>query len=81
MPNRASGTAAERDPAFRHTCHALMPIKRYSKDQTGPNTQLGGVHEGLSRFAYQPGTFGLVNSAPTAAAAKHNPTHNTRTAL
>jgi len=81
IPNKASGRTAARSPVLRHTCQALMPISRYRKDQTGPNTQLGGVHEGLWRFAYQPGTFGLVNIAPTAAAAKHTPTHKTRAAL
>lgn len=42
---------------IRHTANA---ISRYSVVQTGPNTQLGGLNDGLTRPAYQGARFGYV---------------------
>ena len=41
-------------------------ISRYNVVQTGPNTQLGGLNEGLTRLAYQGERLGYVASWPAA---------------
>jgi hypothetical protein len=43
-----------------------MPIRMYSKVQTGPNTQLGGLKEGLFKVLYQESTDSAVNKPPIA---------------
>jgi hypothetical protein len=51
---------------------------RYNADQTGPNTQFGGVQEGLTKPAYQVGIEGVVKSDPTKPAPKHMPIDTAR---
>jgi hypothetical protein len=46
---------------------------RYKADQTGPNTQLGGVQEGFAKSAYQDEIEGFVKIDPISAALKHTP--------
>jgi len=55
---------------FCQTITADIAISRYRMVQTGPNSQLGGVKEGLLRFAYQSGTASRVKSEPIKAAEK-----------
>jgi len=42
-----------------------IPIRTYSVDQTGPNSQSGGVKLGFSKSIYQLAIDGNVKSAPT----------------
>ncbi len=59
-------------PARHQTSHADTAIIRKRSDQTGPKTQLGGVHEGLRMFGYQSLTESAVKAAPIAAVPKHS---------
>ena len=72
------GMDAPARPLGRHTNHAANAIIKYKADQTGPNTPLGGVHEGLIKPAYQLGSEGVVKIEPTNAAPKHIPIHTPR---
>lgn len=47
-----------------HTIYKDMPIKRYNKVQTGPNTQLGGLKKGLFKVKYQVETEETVKTDP-----------------
>jgi hypothetical protein len=49
---------------LRQTKNADIPIRVYSKSQTGAKIQPGGVNEGFCKVAYQVGTFGAVNKEP-----------------
>lgn len=51
-------------PLF-HTRNAAIPINTNRVIQTGENTQLGGVNDGFSKFAYQVPTEVLVKMDPT----------------
>lgn len=53
-----------------HTRYKLNPISKYNTVQTGPNSQLGGLKNGLSSVAYHVAIFGNVTALPTAAATK-----------
>jgi len=49
--------------------YKATPIRVYSVTQTGPNSQLGGLKEGLFKNTYQLEMAGVVKSEPTAPAA------------
>lgn len=49
-----------------------IPKRQYSSVHTGPNTQLGGLKEGLFNKAYQVGTACDVNIPATAPIVKGN---------
>jgi hypothetical protein len=53
-------------------------MSRYSVVQTGPNTQLGGVKEGFTRWAYQVGMAGKVAKDPMAPAKREMLMENMR---
>jgi hypothetical protein len=72
------GIDATARPRLRHTSHAARAIMRYKADQTGPNNQLGGVHGGFAKPAYQVGIEGLVKIEPINAAPKQIPTQTPR---
>jgi hypothetical protein len=54
-------------PAFRHTNHALVAIMRYSNDQTGANSQAGGLNDGFRKRTYHVLTEVDVHTDPTTA--------------
>lgn len=54
--------------SFTHIKNSEIPINRYKKLQTGPNSQLGGLKKGLLRLACHVGMFGVVKKDPTPAA-------------
>ena len=51
------------------TMKSEIPIIRYSKVHTGPNSQLGGLNAGLFNAAYQVGMESIVNTVPIRPAA------------
>src|SRR5512146_800889 len=74
--NSANAGRAPDTPASRHTSHALTAINRYKTDQTGPNTQPGGVSRGLRSPAYHVLTESAVTAEPSHAAPKQRTTKN-----
>lgn len=46
------------------TMYREIPIKRYSNAHTGPNTQLGGLKNGLFKVIYQLETEEMVKMDP-----------------
>jgi hypothetical protein len=58
-----------------HTSHAATPMSTYSSVQTGPNTQLGGFHDGFSSVVnHCPGGKRLPMPPPTTSGnATHRP--------
>jgi len=57
-----------------HTKNSAKPIKMYNSVQTGPNSQSGGVNQGLFNAAYHVEIAGMVTTAPTPPASKGTPT-------
>jgi len=55
-------------PSFQ-TMNSDIPIIRYSTVHTGPNSQLGGLNDGLFNAAYQVGMESIVNIVPISPAA------------
>ena len=51
------------------TIKSEIPIIRYSTVHTGPNSQLGGLNEGLFSVAYHVGIESSVNTVPISPAA------------
>ncbi len=57
----------------RHTKNNAKPIKMYKVVQTGPNTQLGGVNQGLFNVVYHVEIAGVVTSPPIPPTSKGTP--------
>jgi len=55
------------------TKNKAVPTKMNNMVHTGPNTQLGGVNEGLFNAAYHVGMACMVGIAPMMPASKHTP--------
>ena len=52
-PKTANAVFCADEAGNRQTRYNAIPIKTYSKVQTGPNNQLGGLKGGLFKVAYQ----------------------------
>src|SRR5918998_2873566 len=74
-PNNARGRVTNDSLWRRHTNHPAIAIPRYSTDHTGPNSQFGGVKEGLTKLPYHSGIEGVVKVDPTSAAPKQAATN------
>src|SRR6185295_16495836 len=68
--NSVSSARPPSIPLRRQTSQAATAIAKYNAVQTGPKSQLGGVHDGFRRPAYHLGISGLVATEPRPAAAK-----------
>jgi len=60
---------------FTRTRYQAAPINTYSSVQTGPNSQFGGLKNGLFRLTYQVFTDPAVNQPPAAPAPRHIAMH------
>lgn len=58
------------DSLFLQTTNNAIPMRMYRVVQMGPNAQLGGVKEGLTKVGNQSKTPCDVKNEPTAPAAK-----------
>jgi hypothetical protein len=59
-------------PARRQTRYPAMAMRMYNTPQTGPNSQFGGVNQGLIRPLYQTPGRNDPPKAPTASIARAN---------
>ena len=59
---------------FRQTAQAASPMHMYNAVQTGPNSQFGGLNEGLFNWLYHSFGMGPDNNCPAKGAIKHIPT-------